>query len=378
MTERADAVLQRRQDAARSGPVEELTLEEHGLPVLWERVLDTSHHALDQFVYRSVTPSETVAFVTGIEALYTVVFHIHHAGPDLLVLPLRGASPICAALSVFEEEYGTPMRRLYLPIGTHADPDTGGLSGYSQFIKGEIIDQKVRQLAAEGVTVNRPMLIDEVQSGATCSVASKLVDQALREYFGTAGLDVVAAHDQRKNTRSTVPAYREFQANHHPRIRLHEVLLPLVTVDNVRLMDFVVRPAAGTLEPGGIEHLRLVHITNEQGREGIRTIVAAVKHPELLGEVLNRASDPAALDALGEKFAPRSMEFQLIKALRDYLEVSAGESPGRVRRSFRHTVDWFKGLLREVDKIPKAFSFEQLVHGGLPAGTRVITKPPGQ
>ncbi len=180
-----------------------------------------------------ITPEEAVGFVMGCQEIYRMINEID---PDVMFFPERGASPIDWSLQQFGELYPDKIRHcVYLPIGTCIDPRTSSEWGPSKPTKLSIVHDAVENLHRSGVSVKKPLLIDEVQSGATITN----VVRNLGDVMDGGDLFVIAVQDTRNSwlSRKHAKGYKKIIESKREGVVARVVEMPLFTVDRQTFLN---------------------------------------------------------------------------------------------------------------------------------------------
>lgn len=234
---------------------------------------------------RKISPVEVVGFVRGARSVFNIVEGLN---PDVIFLPERGANPVDWALQRFSELYrGSDRMKVYLPIGTCVDPQTGQEWGPEKLLKRQVVKRLVEDLRERVGWLNRPLLIDEVQSGATLTnVAHSLVEVLTGKDPSESGesitdrLFVIAIQDSRNGwlTHKKAKGYRSISHNEKANIQAFIEELPLFTVDRQIFLNHLLSPMGVTPD-----HLRLPMVMqNIAAQKLIKSLVTVVTHPDTL------------------------------------------------------------------------------------------------
>ncbi len=192
-------------------------------------------------VIRKITPSEAVGFVVGCLGVFQLVEKIN---PDVVFIPERGAGPVDWALQQFEDSYsGVSRYKVYLPIGTCIDPDTSEEWGPTRDAKRTMVGETVENLYDRGRGPRKPLLIDEVQSGATLTYVTHNLNRAIAEHSVGVGiienLHVIAVQDTRNSwlSRKHAKGYRSIVESRRKGVKAYVVEMPLFTTDRQVLLN---------------------------------------------------------------------------------------------------------------------------------------------
>lgn len=254
----------------------------------WPRYFSDPTRPIDQAV-RKVSPHEAVAFVKGCQRVYSLVNFLN---PDVIFIPLRGAMPIDWALRELQElGNGRSPMRIYLPIGTAIDPLTGAEWGPEKLVKREIVSISVNNLRKSHSWIEKPLLLDEVQSGATITNVTHNLVRALmrndpRENVSplTNRLYLVAIQDSRNGwpTHQKAKGYKSIVGNSKINISAYTEEIPLFTVDRQVFLDRLLGPEGETKN-----HLIAPMIMpNLEAEKLIRAMVRVVNKPLLFEKEL--------------------------------------------------------------------------------------------
>ncbi len=254
------------------------------------------------------SPADVVNLVKGCEVLYR---HIVSKNPDIVFFPLRGAAPLQWILEVIGyEEAGKSFPCAMLPVGTFLSQDgKGELHGIRHEEKEQIICQIALSTCRLG-RVSRAMIIDEVQSGSTCSQTARLLARYLQKFHrgqqplsvhiigarDTLTSGIANPRDGRGNDRAQTPkrslvrSYVQIFSGQIEGVTLEEVRMPLFFVDRERFLDVMF--IANGHKPGeAIDKIYLV--PNEEARRLFLALTYAVRHPSILQAVLEEKGIPA-------------------------------------------------------------------------------------
>ena len=126
--------------------------------------------------------------------------------PDILFVPLRGASPMAGMAANFLEGTGLMPKVVPLPVGSHTyfterrGRQVASLRGITRSDKARIVDETFAKLLADGVyspTGSTLMVVDEVQRGSTLTVITRSIGAAMCRVGDTSQLRVFAFRDNR-------------------------------------------------------------------------------------------------------------------------------------------------------------------------------------
>src|SRR3989338_827353 len=231
---------------------------------------------------RKISSFEAVGFVRGVRSVFNV---IEAADPDIIFLPERGAGPIDWALQRFGEIYrGKERFKVFLPIGTCVDPFTCAEWGPGKRDKSEIVGKIVGNLRETRDWLSKPLLIDEVQSGATITkVTHDLVRALIGLYSGgsvqpiTDKLQVVAVQDNRNGwlAQKKAKGYTSIVDNSKAYIQGFITEMPLFTVDRQIFLNYLLAPKDSTRKQVVLPMV----MQNTEAQEFIRNLVTVVTDP---------------------------------------------------------------------------------------------------
>jgi len=234
---------------------------------------------------RDVPVHEVVEFARGVGAITHLVAQRRN---DVIFIPERGAGPISWAMQQWNEFDGSETHFSYLPIGTHTTVTDYKQGGYSHTTKKYIIELEVRrQLELRGA-INRPLLIDEVQTGGTLFSAAKNLQEVLKRLQASDVLDVVAIQDNREHSlyREKVPGFIRMVTHEDARFQAATVPLPLFFLDKQSMLNHILEPNDIEDESRKLSLLRIVH--NAEAVQLIKDLVLCVKQPELLKRAIDQ------------------------------------------------------------------------------------------
>ena len=232
-------------------------------------------------VVDKVPPQQMAHFMIGAQALSLLV---ERDQPDAIFVPQRGAGPIVWAVDGFLRAKNIEYPKIYLPIGTNTDPLTAKQEGYNSTTKKRMISTEIERFTqASGHDIKSATLIDEVQSGATISIAARYVAEALPN----SRFHVIAVQDNRTNVlhRAKTYAYTTLASNERAGIQTSVVPLPLFTVDRSGLMDTIFRPSDAP-ESQQPEMLMIMHNTDAEAM--MKTLALASLRPDLLVKCIEK------------------------------------------------------------------------------------------
>ena len=159
---------------------------------------------------------------------------------DTVFFPERGAAPISWVL---DELYnGAPYLSVHLPIGTGVERTNNRWAGFTDNEKEVIVGVEVKKLLESGHVVNKPALIDEVQTGGTMSFIAPTLFSALASTFLCDTLNVIAAKDDR-NRKQPIRAkkLKQMMAQRFPHLPTSLTLLSLFYIDRVNMLNIIVK-----------------------------------------------------------------------------------------------------------------------------------------
>ena len=232
-------------------------------------------------VVDKVPPQQMAHFMKGAQALSLLV---ERDQPDAIFVPQRGAGPIVWAVDGFLRAKDIEYPKIYLPIGTNTDPLTAKQEGYNSTTKKRMISTEIERFTqASGHDIKSATLIDEVQSGATISIAARYVAEALPN----SRFHVIAVQDNRTNVlhRAKTYAYTTLASNERAGIQTSVVPIPLFTVDRSGLMDTIFRPSDAP-ESQQPEMLMIMHNTDAEAM--MKTLALASLRPDLLVKCIEK------------------------------------------------------------------------------------------
>lgn len=184
------------------------------------------------------------AVVNLVGACSVLAEEINKEQPDILFIPLRGASPIRWLTERFVQEKGEMPHVVELPIGTYSylkepgNPDSMGVSGMKFSDKARITAEALDGLKDKGLFVpgsTKLMLADEVQYGSTIVDAARGIIQATKMHGDTSQLGVFSVKDGRVATRR-IDKYRNLVRDLGIK-DLGTTVDSLFVVDSVALLD---------------------------------------------------------------------------------------------------------------------------------------------
>ena len=226
-------------------------------------------------VVDKVPPVQMAHFMKGAQALSLLV---ERDQPDAIFVPERGAGPIVWAVDSFLKAKGIEYPKIYLPVGTNTDPLTARQEGFNATTKRRMISTEIERFRElSGKEIKSATLIDEVQSGATISTASRYVAELLPD----SRLHVIAVQDNRTNIlhRNKTHAFSKLASNERVGIQASVVPIPLFTVDRSGLMDTIFRPSDA---PESQQPDMLMIMRNTEAEAMMKTLALASLRPDLL------------------------------------------------------------------------------------------------
>jgi hypothetical protein len=300
--------------------------------------MPTAGDAIRQLIYDSDS-RQVSEWVCSMKVCQQIV---EMQNPDVLFVALRGASPIMAAIEAFSPA-GTFDRvaRIPLPIGEMITGDKNFAPfGNNAKTKQDIV-RGILDMIPGCLEVERPLLIDEVQSGKTASVASRVLTVELMRKFGDSiKLNMVVAQDNRVKTRPLTHEYRNLSTNRDPSgnslpITVFPIHTALFTTDRYFLLDRIIEPNPHQSDEGIAN--RLILVPNHHGRTLIKGLVNCYLHSEqALQMVEDLAKNPCHVLPCADKLRP------LEAMCREFLIDNSGH--GTTKR-FR---DWFVSFIRNI------------------------------
>jgi len=216
------------------------------------------HHPMDVLVDRT-DPHQFLDFLHGVNRIGD---EMARSAPDVVFFPQRGAGPISWVLrTMIESDHiASSAAFVELPIGTHTAPD-GQQKGLKGSEKTNLIEGVLDAIEKEKGAVSdmRFMLIDEVQKGGTITAATQKLRSALRHHDATEPLAVIAAVDSRIDRRLSplVPRYTTMLGDTED---IHQVSLPLFTVDCTALLDCIIVAEQGAV----VEHRTIQNVISRK------------------------------------------------------------------------------------------------------------------
>lgn len=274
----------------------------------WHAYSDKKRRPIDELVNHS--PSQTADLMRGTLVIFDAA---NNLDPDLVIFPYRGSAPIAWSLDAWANCFGRErFTGLNIPIGTTTEYQSGVFEGPGPGEKWKIIARELEVFSKiSGVEeVKKPLLIDEVHSGGTLSQAAMVLDKVLRANFGSSGLDVIAAQDNRPQViaRKKNAKFIEMATNvYSPTIRTQTVLMPLVYVDCVDLLPTILRPDTSAISgarvrdlPAGLSELmnRDISISQAPSPYDYLTIMHNPEAEQLFKKLVGWTYRPQRLEAL--------------------------------------------------------------------------------
>jgi hypothetical protein len=192
---------------------------------------------------RSGSPSRFYGCATFSDA-------IRDERPGVLLVPLRGASPMGWMVADFLRHSAEMPTVVHLPIGTHTYviEDARGrrevTSGLRAADKARIVAETIAELASRGLyqpVETKLMLVDEVQYGSTITDAARHILTSMDSHGDVNPLRVFAFRDGRTRdrwTRKYIQIASKLNAN-----SLGTTVPSLFTVDRRPLLDAIVNTA---------------------------------------------------------------------------------------------------------------------------------------
>lgn len=291
----------------------------------WDAYSERRRRPIDELVDHN--PKHTAGFVRGTLVIFDTLNNLH---PDLVIFPYRGAAPISWSLDAWSENFGRQgFNSLNLPIGSRVDTTTGLYSGPSPAEKWKIIAQEMGQLkTVRGIdSLKRPVLVDEVHSGGTISQAAMITEKILEHAFGAPNLNVIAAQDNRPEilSRKKSPKFIDLIANHYSDgIHTQNVLLPLVYVDCIDLLPYI-------LSPGGLPEgakpkpvpFNMVEVMGQQNH-GMKTLLEKPSPSDYLMIMHNPEAEMLFKKLVGWMYRPQRLK-ALMPIIKNNQDLGASE-----------------------------------------------------
>lgn len=233
-------------------------------------------------------------FFLTMRKLYALVTDLR---PQLIIFPMRGASPFLYSLRALNRVNPDPLRydELCLPIGTTvlpADLSAGVsvrkrvseeeqkhlraafpslphvISNPDSWVKWALIRTHMDEYCAQrgSQPLSSVVLIDEMQNGGTSTRAAYLMDaylEGLRAQGQAIALHLIAVQDERVLTRAQyrkAQAWQELTQKMHEaarRIHYHEFVTPLFSVDLQPVLAWIIAIEAAPLS----QRFQVVHNT---------------------------------------------------------------------------------------------------------------------
>lgn len=267
--------------------------------------------------------------------------------PDVLFVPLRGASPMGWMARYFLEDTDVMPIVAELPIGSHmytridGGKDILATRGIRPSDKARIVGEVMDNLVDGGIYLpgqSNLMLVDEVQFGSTISDASKYITGEMRKRKDQRELAVFAFRDGRTRDRRLQKYYNI--AKDLGVKDLGTTTNTLFTVDSPPLIDGIVNENPDL--PPSVSTLRIVE--NVSARNIFRTLYEAYKDPAKVLDVVKKMRDGNLTDDIQS-----SILYQEINsALTDTVPVKRGKGVKE-----KQIFEWWELFARQVIKHKK-------------------------
>lgn len=228
-----------------------------------------------------IRPDKVVEFIAGCERIQRIVDCVK---PDVIFLPQRGAAPIGWALDELTKRKNGRLV-VYLPLGTHSDVMSGDVKGLDHPGKRKAIESGLRYAVETLGKVEKPMLIDEVQSGGTLKEAAYLMLSEMDRQRAGKTLYVVAVQDNSNGwlTHKKVKGFCTLVSNTREHVRSSIVEVPFFSVDRQEFLDHILYPSDAPMENRPAMQM---YLRNTQSENFIRCLTAGYLHPHCLSTAL--------------------------------------------------------------------------------------------